>query len=437
MMIHPRYNKNIWAGFLGNILETYDLIVYGLMAHFIAANFFKSNEPHSLFYAFGILFLGYLARPLGALLFGYYSDYRGRKRAIAYSSLFVGLTTGLIGLLPTYNSIGISAMYLLLVLRCLQGVASGGEYTNSIIFLAEHGYQNQRGFMGSWATNGNCVGFLVASLVGVFTSFLLTHHWLPAWGWRMPFLIAIVGALLIFRLQRRSQETLPFIRRSAIETPQFFSSYAKSVIATLRRKKSACIRIVMIFWLSVSFTYLIFIYGPIHMVEYQKIHLYPALMVNAITLICTIVLTPFFGHWSDRIGRKPFLVLASLCFFIGAYPYFWLASHPGHWTALCVLNILFSIPAAAFYGIAPVLMIELIPIETRGLITGFIYNLVASVIGGAAPLIALSSIRLSGHPAAPALYLMISAVITLAGLFKLKEPTDVLEGQTNERLPTT
>jgi len=414
-------NKIIMAGFSGNILETYDLIIYALMTPFIATHFFNPANSGNLLRAFLILFYGYLARPIGAVIFGFIADSSGRKRAIAYSSLLVGLMTTLVGCLPTYSQIGESAVYLLLFLRVAQGIALGGEYTNSIIFLVEHGLNKKRGFMGSWATNGNCVGFLLASIVGAIIAYLISHHIIPPWGWRYPFLFAIVGAVFIFWIQYTSKETLSFILENSSEPTHQMKHYFSLLTKTFREKKSDCLLICAIMWLSVTFTYLIFIYGPIHISHVAHLPFHHALEINIASLLLLIILTPYFGYLSDRFGRKPFLILASLCFLLFAYPYFYFASH-GNFAEILISHLILAIPAAAFYGIAPVLMVELIPVKVRGVLIGLLYNLSASLIGGSAPIIALLLIHYTNNPTAPALYLMFSAVISLIALFRLKEP---------------
>jgi MFS transporter, MHS family, proline/betaine transporter len=415
-------NKIITAGFAGNILETYDLIIYALMTPFIAAHFFNPADSRNILHAFLILFYGYLARPVGALIFGFISDSSGRKKAIAYSSLLVGIMTTLVGCLPSYSQIGESAVYLLLLLRVAQGIALGGEYTNSIIFLVEHGLNKKRGFMGSWATNGNCVGFLLASIVGALIAYLISHHIIPSWGWRYPFLFAIVGAVFIFRIQYTSKETLSFILENSSEPLRHLKSYFSLLIKTVREKKSDCILIFAILWLSVTFTYLIFIYAPIHISHVNHLPLHYALEINVASLLLLIILTPYFGYLSDRFGRKPFLILASLCFLLFAYPYFFIVSH-GNFTEIFISHLILALPAAAFYGIAPVLMVELIPIKVRGVLVGLLYNFSASLIGGSAPVIAMLLIHYTHNPTAPALYLMLSALISLLALFRLKEPS--------------
>ena len=190
--------RTLLAGAVGNVLEWYDFALYGYFAPVFAALFFPSNSPSvSLISAFGVFAVGFLARPLGAMLFGYWGDTLGRRNALAWSILLMAIPTCLVGLLPTYDTIGVIAPIALTLCRFLQGLSVGGEFTGSATFLVEHASASQRGYVGSWAGFSAQIGALLGSGVGALVASNLADETLRQWGWRIPFmmggLIAVVG----------------------------------------------------------------------------------------------------------------------------------------------------------------------------------------------------------------------------------------------------
>jgi MHS family proline/betaine transporter-like MFS transporter len=196
--------KTVLAGAIGNVLEWYDFALYGYFAPVFSVLFFPSSDPSSsLMAAFGVFAIGFLARPLGALLFGYLGDTRGRREALAWSIILMALPTCLVGLLPTYAQIGIAAPIALMALRFLQGLSVGGEFTGSVTFLVEHAAPHERGYIGSWAGFSAQIGALLGSSVGTLAATNLTQESLHAWGWRVPFIAGSVIAVAGWSRSRR------------------------------------------------------------------------------------------------------------------------------------------------------------------------------------------------------------------------------------------
>jgi MHS family proline/betaine transporter-like MFS transporter len=190
--------KTLLAGAIGNVLEWYDFALYGYFAPVLASLLFPSDSRSlSLISAFGVFTVGFLARPLGAMLFGYWGDTLGRRHALAWSILLMAVPTCLVGLLPTYGTIGVLAPIALTLCRFLQGLSVGGEFTGSATFLVEHAAASQRGYVGSWAGFSAQIGALLGSGVGALIASSLTEEALHQWGWRIPFvrggLIAVAG----------------------------------------------------------------------------------------------------------------------------------------------------------------------------------------------------------------------------------------------------
>ena len=189
--------KTLFAGAIGNALEWYDFALYGYFAPVFAALFFPSERPSlSLISAFGVFAIGFLARPLGALLFGYWGDTVGRREALAWSVILMAIPSCFIGLLPTYETIGMAAPLALTLCRFLQGLSVGGEFTGSVTFLVEHAAPSQRAYIGSWAGFSAQMGALFGSAVGALVATVVSDEALRLWGWRIPFLLGSLIALV-------------------------------------------------------------------------------------------------------------------------------------------------------------------------------------------------------------------------------------------------
>lgn len=199
----PSQRKLVIAGIIGNILEWYDFSVYGYFAVSIGHHFFPSGNPTtSLLAAFGVFAAGFFMRPAGAVLFGHIGDSWSRERALFLSVLAMAVPTFLIGVLPDYQQIGISASVLLVLLRLAQGISVGGEYTTSIVFVVEKSVSQRRGLMGTWCLFGVCAGTLLGSAVGTLLTSVLPREAMRAWGWRLPFIFGLVIGIVGLRIRR-------------------------------------------------------------------------------------------------------------------------------------------------------------------------------------------------------------------------------------------
>jgi MHS family proline/betaine transporter-like MFS transporter len=202
------------AGMIGNVLEWYDFAIYGYFATSIGRHFFPHEDPVAqLLSAFGVFAIGYLMRPVGGALIGHIGDRWGRRAALTVSVTAMAVPTFLIGLLPGYASLGLLAPVALTLLRMVQGLSVGGEYTSSMVFLVEHAPPGRRGLMGALASCGACGGILLGSAVGAGFAATLSTEALDAWGWRVPFLLGLVVGIAGYFLRRHVQETVPATRR--------------------------------------------------------------------------------------------------------------------------------------------------------------------------------------------------------------------------------
>lgn len=401
--------RTLLAGAIGNVLEWYDFALYGYFAPVFAALFFPSDSPSiSLISAFGVFAVGFLARPLGALLFGYWGDTLGRRNALAWSVLFMAIPTCLVGLLPTYATIGVVAPIALTLCRFLQGLSVGGEFTGSATFLVEHAAASQRGYVGSWAGFSAQIGALLGSGVGALTASSLAEEALRQWGWRIPFVMGGFIAVVGWYLRTKVPESPAFeaIRQAGNVT----ASPVRDVFTMQRR---AVAKVIGLVWLHGVAFYLLYVYLTTYLVTVTTTPLATVLVLNTSCMTILALLIPVMGAWSDRIGQPPLLIAGAAGIALLSYPCFlWLTSQdlPRMITAQIVLTILVACYMGPFFAAVA----ELFPTSLRytGLSIG--YNIGAALFGGTAPLIATVLIEWSGNSLAPAFYLSLCATISLA-----------------------
>ena len=231
------------AGMIGNLLEWYDFAIYGYFAAAIGRHFFPHQDPVAqLLSAFGVFAVGYLMRPVGGALIGHIGDRFGRRAALTFSVVAMAIPTFLIGLLPGYATIGLAAPVALTLLRMVQGLSVGGEYTSSMVFLVEHAPERRRGLMGALASCGATAGILLGSAVGAGFAATMSSAALEAWGWRIPFLLGLVVGIAGYLLRRHVQETLPTERRQrapiveTLQRPLAGRAWHRRPVGVLRRR---------------------------------------------------------------------------------------------------------------------------------------------------------------------------------------------------------
>jgi len=398
--------KVLAAASIGNALEWYDILVYGYFAVTISALFFpKTDETTALLLTFGTFGVSYLVRPLGALVLGAYADKAGRRAAMLLSIVIMTVGTGLMAIMPTYNSIGIVAPIAVLIARLLQGFAVAGEFGSATAFLVEHS-KTRKGFFASFQWFGQGLAAVLASLFGVVMFGVLTPEQLSSWGWRVPFFFGLLIGPIGLYIRKHVAETPEFREQGPAEAPlgQMFAQHWGRLLM--------CIGIVV---LSTGSNYII-LYMPTYAI--RQLHLPQSLGFIA-TLIGGILLTlgaPFFGHLSDRVGRIRVMVVVCVLFAVSAFPAFvLLIAHPslaGIVGIVCWLSLL----KAAYSGTLPALMAELFPTATRSTGIAVSYNISVPIFGGFAPLVAAWLITVTGSQLAPSFYLIATSLLSLLTL---------------------
>lgn len=412
----PTKKRILASGVIGNFLENFDFMLCAFLVQFIAATFLPSDSTsNNIFNTFCIFLIAYLSRPIGGLLIGLYADQMGRKSALIFSILMVGICTAIIGIIPSYQSIGISATILFTVFRILQNISVGGEYISSIAYLIENADQKEKGFYGSWVSVGFNMGNLFASFMVFILIYCIEQGILPIWSWRVIFILAIFGTGIGFWIRRSLPESLEFIVEHADSIPQKKADIFRLAVGLIRSYPLRCFAIIAIAWLGVAETAAIFVYSPIHMTTINHFSQYQAMGINTIALSFLIPLIPIFGYLSDCYNKIKLLVLSSVGFAILAIPYFIFLSS-GSYTQILIFKLLFCIPSACYYSIAPVLITESFPTRLRCTSLALIYQVTLSLAAGMTPIIML---YLANHipsvPYAPAYYLIATCILGLIG----------------------
>lgn len=401
------------GGIIGNVMEWYDFSVYGYFASTIGHNFFPAKNPiSSLLAAFGVFAAGFLMRPLGSLVFGHIGDKQGRTRALTISVALMAAPTFLIGALPSYHRIGVWASALLVLMRLLQGLSVGGEYTTSSIFLVEKSAGRHRGFLGSFVPLGSIIGVLLGSAIGAAVTTLLDHAAVVSWGWRIPFLIGITigGCGFLFRLGLADDRPA----RSRHETA------AAPVREALRTEWPAILRLIGLNAVGAVGFYMAFVYVTTYLHKIDHLPQSKALDINTISMVVLLVLTVPAGALSDRIGRKPVLLVASGGMLVLSWPLFWLLDHPDFRMVL-LGQIGFAVLSACFWGTNSAAMVELVPDRLRCTVISFGYNTGLAILGGLTPLVAVYTVNRSRYDLSPAFLLMAAAAISFFVVLRLRE----------------
>src|SRR5262244_385876 len=391
----------IAAGVIGNTLEWYDFAIYGYFAAQIGRHFFPHEDAVAqLLSAFGVFAVGYLVRPIGGVIVGHIGDTVGRRAALTFSVAAMAIPTFLIGLLPGYQTIGVLAPVGLTLLRVVQGLSVGGEYAGSMVFLIEHAAEGRRGLMGALAGSGSAVGMLLGSAVGAAFAVSISTAALEAWGWRIPFLLGLVVGIAGY-----------ILRRYVLETGVMEKRTRAPIVETLRSHW----RVVAGFAGLAVYSAVTFYVGFVYLVSWLQtadgIPPSRSLEINSFSMVMSLPVLIAAGWLSDRVGRKPLMLLASMGGLICALPLFWLMNHPSELLAqLGQLGLILLI--GVYYGTLPAVLVEAAPPAVRCTAVALGYNLCYGLFGGLSPLVATWLVERTGDEIAPAFLMMASAAVT-------------------------
>ncbi len=402
------------AGFIGNILEWYDFAVYGFFAPTIGKPSFPSEDPRvSLIAAFGAFAAGFLMRPVGAVLFGHIGDRIGRKKALTLSVLMMAIPTMLVGILPTHAQIGMYAAIMMVLLRMIQGISVGGEYTSSFVFLVEHAPAGRRAFFGSWSMIGATCGILLGSAVGALINTFTTNEQLMDWGWRIPFLAGVLVAFVGY-----------FIRHGIPDQPIAEELSEQEVYSPLKQAwvshKTELLQSAGLNMMNAVTFYTVFIYLSTWLVEEVGETRAEALDINTISMAALTVMVPFAAMLADKYGRKPLLLFGAAGVTLFSYPLLWLMHHQ-HYQMILAGQIGFAVLVACFAGAIPATITELFKRGVRVSAASVSYNIPFAIFGGTAPMVAAWLVHSTGNPLSIAWYLSGIAAISFCITLTIKE----------------
>lgn len=408
--------KNIVAGSLATMFEWYDYAVYGYFAVIIGKNFFPhADKIMEIMSAFAVFATGFIMRPLGAIFFGYIGDRLGRRKALVLSVVMMAISTCLLGVIPTYNQIGILAPIFLVMIRLVQGIAVGGNYGGSFVFAIEHADANKKGFAGSLVELGVIIGFLLGSAVAVMFSNLLGEDNLQEWGWRIPFLLGLIALFAGVYIQKHTEETPSFQRmqNTVKERTQL------PIASIFKVHKQKMVQAAGFILFDVVGIYILFSYLTTYLTTYTQITTQTALQMNTANLLCMVLCIPLFGMAADRFGYKKIMYFAAVSFLILSYPAFVIFSQ-GNILQCWIMQFLFAIVMAAVYGVLPVAIVELFPVDVRYSASSFVCNVSAAIFGGTAPWFSTWLIYKTELLTAPALYLMLISIFGFIATYAMQ-----------------
>ncbi|MFC8933688.1 MULTISPECIES: MFS transporter [unclassified Rhodococcus (in: high G+C Gram-positive bacteria)] len=404
--------RAVKATMLGNAMEWFDFGVYAYLATTIGKVFFPdASGSAQLLSTFAIFAAAFIVRPLGGLFFGPLGDRIGRKKVLATTIILMAGSTFAIGLIPSYESIGIAAPILLVLLRLLQGFSTGGEYGGASTFVAEYAPDKRRGFFASFLEFGTLAGYVAAAGIVTIIQTVVSAEDLLQWGWRIPFLIAGPLGLIGLYLRLRLEETPAFqMMEQAEERSLADESTGKKLRETLVdnwRPLVLCIVLVATYNIA---HYGLLSYMPTYLTNtlgYDESH---GLILMIIVMIVMMMGISYVGKFSDRVGRKPLLLSGFIGFFLLSLPAYLLIGVGNYVTVFLGLAILGGL-LLLFVGVFPSVLPALFPTGIRygGLAIG--YNLAVSIFGGTTPLVLTALESATGSNLVAPMYMMIAAVI--------------------------
>ncbi len=433
---NPVDTKKIWtvigASSAGTLIEWYDFYIFGSLATIIASHFFpKGNDTVALLSTLATFATGFVVRPFGALIFGRLGDLVGRKYAFMMTLMIMGLSTTLIGVLPTYEQVGFLAPVLLLVLRLLQGLALGGEYGGAATYVAEHSPDNRRGYYTSFIQTTATLGLFVSLGVILSTRLGLGESAFKEWGWRLPFLLSIILVTFSYLIRRKMNESPMFTAMKA--SGKASKSPLRDSFLNPENRKMVLLALFGatagqgVVWYTGQFYALYFL---------QTVLKVDFVVTNIIVAVALLLATPFFivwGHLSDKIGRKKIMLSGMLIAALTYYPIYMAMVAVSGWdpanpTAAAVnpnipvlIGLLFVqvFYVTMVYGPIAAFLVELFPTRIRYTSMSLPYHIGNGVFGGLVPFIGTALVASSGNIYAGLMYPIAVALITvcIGGLF--------------------
>lgn len=409
--IPPAARKAALAGGIGTFIEYFDYLLFSVLTVYIAPLFFPSSDPSvSVLAGLAVYGAGFVAKPLGAIVFGRMGDRRGRRATLLFTVVLMGVATSLIAILPTYAAIGVTAPILLVVLRVLQGASSGAELQGAVTYVLESAPRSRRAALASWVNLGTGLGGASGALVAAIIGMTVSPETMLAWGWRIPFLVAIPLTVLAFVVRRRLEDSPDF--QDLVEKNQVAKSPVRDTFVTYRR-------ILLITGL-VGLAYSMFggLLGWLvpYLTGIRRLDPAPIFLAYALSQALGNSIVPLMGKATDRFGHQRTIVTAFTVSVVLMVP---ILGVLGTATSPWVLGVAITVFIALIAGTGPPVYTYIalhFPVSARFTGSNISTQIGAALGGGTAPLIASALVLAIGSPFAPLLVLVAAAVVGVAAV---------------------
>ncbi|POT55231.1 MFS transporter [Citrobacter amalonaticus] len=414
--VSRKLRKVLLATGVGHFVEWFDFGLYGTLAAIIGMQFFHSDNPSvALLSSFAVFGAGFIMRPLGGLWFGSLGDRIGRQKVLANVILLTSGATFVMGLLPTYHQIGITATVLLVITRLVQGFAAGGESSGATTYLAEYAPTHRRGYFTCWIDNFGFMAFVAGSGLVFLLTASLGEQTMNDWGWRIPFLIAGPLGWVGLYLRQHLEDSPEF--RAVAESGKTEAAPLRSAVTKAWSALLFCVGFVVLkavgHWTLQTFM-------PGYLATELHFSRLDAYAITTMGLFAIAVLVPFMGHLSDKYGRKPLMLAGCSGFILFSYPTMMLMAQGNMWSAVLAMLVLGAF-IAAFDGACSAAMAELFPTSVRYGGLSIAYNFAVAFFGGITPWFSIWLITATGDKFSPAFYVMGAALITFLTVLRAKE----------------
>ena len=404
---------------IGNALEWFEFTLYAYFVHIIGTLFFPSSSSYSGFLmALGTFAAGFIARPVGAIIFGKIGDNTSRKKALSISIYAMAIPTTLIGFLPTYEQIGMMAPIMLIMLRIFQGLAIGGEFTGSFIFLVEHAPKHKRGFFGSTASFSAVFGVIIGSGIASLVFSYCNEAQLYSFGWRLPFILSALGGLIGTYIRKTIKDPVGYIQnqkhshRSKASLRLLFSSY-----------KINMLKVIMLDFLTAVGFFIVTVFISVYFQNFLNMGVVGQ-YINTFNMIIFALSTLMGGLLIDKFGIKRIMFTCCLGFMTFSYSAFQMMQMSNIINPLIGQGML-AIMMGVFFGAIPFALVTNFPMHVRFSGISLAHNISMAFFGGTVPLVASSLITYTGDLSSPAFILIISSTLSLIGVLCLRnQPVD-------------
>lgn len=417
--VDPRTLRRVtWAGAVGTYVELYDYGVYGFIASTIALVFFPGEgSPAALLMTYGVFGLTFAIRPLGGVVLGVLGDRVGRRFSLVLAITMMTAATVLVGVLPSYAAVGIVAPILLLLMRLLQGFSAGGETPAANSFVAEYAPHGRRAWFTCFTQVGSFTALLTGAVLAAGLTGLLGDEGMHAWGWRIPFLVALPIGVVGYYIRSRLSDSPEYRRvRDAeqVSTNPVRETFAGSANLV------AVLLAVLLPLLNGSGYYVLFVYMPTYLTKSLHFSAVEGLLVTSVALVVLILSMPVAARLSDAVGRRPVLAGSAFALAVLAYPCYWMMTRDS--LVLAVLgSAVMALVFAGHTAIIHVALVELFPTRLRTTGYSIGYNISTAIFGGGAPFLVTFLIGALGTTSVPAYYVIATAIGTGIAALVMRE----------------